>query len=89
MKCLPIKQAETLLKKVVKQHRPTTLTLLTKKKDRSVTVQVTTVAMKLIERGYLKQDQNFSFEDNAGKHAVQQALKREFPRSHQLYMIKT
>ncbi|MEK1418744.1 hypothetical protein HCZ06_05535 [Limosilactobacillus fermentum] len=54
----------------------TKVTLLTRKKDRQLT----------IERGFYTGQISLNLSDGQAKHALLQAFKREFPRSHQLYL---
>ncbi|MEK1397121.1 hypothetical protein HCZ84_02445 [Limosilactobacillus fermentum] len=76
MKSINVKQAERLVKALAKAGPVTKVTLLTRKKDRQLT----------IERGFYTGQISLNLSDGQAKHALLQAFKREFPRSHQLYL---
>lgn len=76
MKSINVKQAERLVKALAKAGPVTKVTLLTRKKDRQLT----------IERGFYTGQISLNLSDGQAKHALLQAIKREFPRSHQLYL---
>lgn len=87
MREIPIKQAHALLKKFIKgKTTQTQLQLLTKKKDRSLSVKADNDELTLIEQGYVNKTINYSLSNGKAKHALMTAFKREFPRSHQLYL---
>ncbi|MDH5101424.1 hypothetical protein OQI87_10345 [Lactobacillus kefiranofaciens] len=60
--------------------------MLTKKKDRSLTIEVDSGQMKFTEQGYENTVNTFAIADNVAKHAFTAAFKRELPRSHQVYV---
>lgn len=76
MKSINVKQAERLVKALAKAGPVTKVTLLTRKKDCQLT----------IERGFYTGQSSLNLSDGQAKHALLQAFKREFPRSHQLYL---
>lgn len=88
MKLISIKQAEKLLKKSIKTNKPRKITFLTKKKDRSLTIKTTTDFYFLTEKGYYNQVKKLNFNNLDDKHIVNVAFKREFPRSHWVYLIE-
>lgn len=89
MKSIPIKQAATLIKKITKTKKTQTLTLLTRKKDRFLTILIANQQLTLTEHGYLNQTVTYSLTDRQLKHQLQMAFKREFPRSHQIYISQS
>lgn len=89
MKQLPVKQAESLLKRALKRKTNQKITLLTKKKDRSLTIEVQPPRLNLVEDGYIQTTRSYQLGAGAAKHALQAAFKREFPRSHQVYVSKS
>lgn len=88
MKLISLKQAEKLLKKSIKTNKPRKITFLTKKKDRSLTIKTTTDSYFLTEKGYCNQVKELNFDNLEDKHLVNAAFKREFPRSHWVYLIE-
>ncbi|PTM21677.1 hypothetical protein DA798_09050 [Lactobacillus sp. PFC-70] len=86
MKCIPLKQATTLMKQMLKTSRPGRLVLLTRKKDRSVTLKITQQRVTLVEQGYRNVTTTYPVTVGTAKRAAQAAFKREFPRSHQVYV---
>ncbi|WP_168180754.1 MULTISPECIES: hypothetical protein [Lactobacillus] len=52
MREIPIKQAKSLMKQLLKSKEQRKVVLLTKKKDRSLTIEVNGQQMKLTEQGY-------------------------------------
>lgn len=86
MRLIPVKQAESVLKRLGKQGAAIRITLLTRKKDRSLIVERSQDMLIVIEQGYQNSTRHFSFETNEGKSAIRNAFKREFPRSHQVYI---
>lgn len=85
MKEIAIKQATSHLKRLTKVTKPETLTLLTHKKDRSLTITATAQTVTVTERGY--QDVTTTYpQGSVARHAIQTAVKREFPRSHRVYV---
>lgn len=85
MKAVPIKQAISLVKKSLKTSKREHLVLLTHKKDRSLTIDISQEQVQLKEQGYQNQVTNYQLSSDA-KHAIVSAFKREFPRSHQVYV---
>lgn len=86
MREIPIKQVKSLIKQLLKSKESKRVVLLTKKKDRSLTIEVDGEQMKLTEQGYKNTTVTFPIANNAAKHAFTTAFKREFPRSHQVYV---
>lgn len=86
MREIPVKQVKSLIKQLLKSKESKRVVLLTKKKDRSLTVEVDGEQMKLTEQGYENSVNTFAIADNVAKHAFAAAFKREFPRSHQVYV---
>lgn len=86
---IPIKQAKAILKRTLKGTTNQRIYLLTKKKDRSLTVEAGDETLILIERGYVDAKQTYCLAGGKAKHAVTSAFKREFPRSHQVYLSQT
>ena len=84
MRLIPIKQAETLLKKICSnKSKYVEIKLLTAKKDRSISVK--NDGKKLILTDFT---QEYELTDPAvGRHAVLAAFKKEFPRSNRAYLI--
>lgn len=86
MREIPIKQARAILKQALKGRINQRVVLFTKKKDRSLTVVIKDEKMTLIEQGYIDETRVYRLGDSQAKHELTSAFKREFPRSHQLYM---
>lgn len=86
MREIPIKQARAILKQALKGRTNQKVVLLTKKKDRSLTVVVQNGELTLIEQGYVNDTCVYQLGDGQAKHELTGAFKREFPRSHQLYV---
>ncbi|GAA0038792.1 hypothetical protein [Lactobacillus amylovorus] len=86
MREIPIKQVKSLIKQLLKSKEPKCVVLLTKKKDRLLTIEVDSGQMKLTEQGYENTVNTFAIADNVARHAFTAAFKREFPRSHQVYV---
>ena len=86
MREIPIKQARAILKQVLKGRANQRVALFTKKKDRSLTVAIQDGELKLTEQGYVNITRTYQLSDSQAKHELTGAFKREFPRSHQLYM---
>lgn len=87
MRLIPIKQAETLLKKMCSnKNKYVEIKLLTAKKDRSISVKNDGKKLILTEDGYLNFTQEYELTD-VGRHAVLAAFKKEFPRSNSAYLI--
>lgn len=93
MRQIPVKQVQAELKRLVKVKTNQRVTLLTNKKDRSLTItrtkgQLTLTRTKgrltLTEQGYI--NQTVTYPTSVAKHQLMAAFKREFPRSHQLYI---
>ncbi|WEV67063.1 hypothetical protein OZX72_07405 [Bifidobacterium sp. ESL0769] len=67
------------------------LTFLTAKKDRSLCLEHDKSGVILHEQGYRDESTTFNVGTDSEatrecKHAVKQAFKREFPRSHKVYV---
>ena len=86
MREIPIKQARAILKQALKGRINQRVVLFTKKKDRSLTVVIKDEKMTSIEQGYIDETRVYRLGDSQAKHELTSAFKREFPRSHQLYM---
>lgn len=76
------------MKQLLKSKESKYVVLLTKKKDRSLTIESDGEQIKLTEQGYENSVNTFAIADNVAKHAFTAAFKREFPRSHQVYVSK-
>lgn len=85
MKQIPLKQAEALIKRIAKNNNNGQMKFLTKKKDRSLIIKTTKFTLELVEQGYVNKTTSYSNSSEA-KRALQAAFKREFPRSHQVYI---
>ena len=85
MRQIPINQAKSILKQLLKAKNQQKVSLLTNKKDRSLTIIVNNGEITVTEQGYVN-DTNTYFTESTAKHEVTRAFKREFPRSHQLYI---
>lgn len=86
MREIPIKQARAILKQVLKGRANQRVALFTKKKDRSLTVAIQDGELTLTEQGYVNDTCVYRLGDGQAKHELASAFKREFPRSHQLYV---
>ena len=87
MKSLPIRQAERLLLSAAAGSEETEVAMYTAKKDRSLTVRVTGGTVTIAEKGYERQETSFPSEErSAAKKALKEAIDREFPRSHRVYV---
>ena len=86
MKSINVKQAERLVKALAKAGPVTKVTLLTRKKDRQLTIKREGATLLIEERGYQIGQRSFELKDGQAKHALLQAFKRECSRSHQLYL---
>ena len=89
MRLIPVKQATTLLKRICNdKSKYREIKLLTAKKDRSITVKNNGTELTLIENGYLHFSKNYSLKEiSTCRHAVQAALRKEFPRSNRAYLM--
>lgn len=86
MREIPVKQAKAILKRLLKGKADQQIVLFTKKKDRSLTVEVQNEELVLTEQGYRNGTSTYQLSDGRAKHELVSAFKREFPRSHQLYL---
>lgn len=86
MREIPIKQAKSILKRTLKGKANQKVVLFTKKKDRSLTVETRENNLILTEQGYVDATNTYQLNDGKAKHKLTTAFKREFPRSHQLYI---
>ena len=86
MREILVKQVKSLMKQLLKSKESKYVVLLTKKKDRSLTIESDGEQIKLTEQGYENSVNTFAIADNVAKHAFTAAFKREFPRSHQVYV---
>lgn len=86
MREIPVKQAKSILKRLLKGKTDQKIVLFTKKKDRSLTVEVHDVELVLTEQGYQNSTNTYQLSGGEAKHELASAFKREFPRSHQLYI---
>lgn len=84
MRQIPVKQVQAELKRLVKVKTNQRVTLLTNKKDRSLTITRTKGQLTLTEQGYI--NQTVTYPTSVAKQQLMAAFKREFPRSHQLYI---
>ncbi|WP_278556886.1 hypothetical protein [Limosilactobacillus vaginalis] len=85
MRQIPINQAKSIIKQLLKAKSQQKISLLTNKKDRSLTIIVNDGEATVEEQGYVNDTNTYSTESTA-KHEITRAFKREFPRSHQLYV---
>lgn len=85
MRQIPINQAKSIIKQLLKTKNQQEISLLTNKKDRSLTIIVNDGEVTVEEQGYVNDTNTYSTESTA-KHEITRAFKREFPRSHQLYV---
>ncbi|MCI1974654.1 MAG: hypothetical protein LKJ51_01880 [Limosilactobacillus sp.] len=88
MREIPIKQAKAFLKRSLKGKLDQQVKLLTKKKDRSLTLVMRNDELTLIEQGYVNSSVTYQRGSSDAKHKIAIAFKREFPRSHQLYLVQ-
>ncbi|MFB9769274.1 hypothetical protein [Lactiplantibacillus modestisalitolerans] len=86
MQSMPIKQAETLLKRQLKTGQAQRLTLLTQKKDRALTLETQAAAVTVIEAGFVQATRTYDRSAAGTRRAVRVAFQREFPRSHRVYV---
>lgn len=86
MREIPIKQAKSILKRALKDKVNQRVVLFTKKKDRSLTVETCENNLVLTEQGYVNATNTYQLSEGEAKHELTAAFKREFPRSHQLYI---
>ncbi len=86
MRMISLKQATHLLKKLPKTKGRKKLVLLTRKKDRSLTIEIKKANLILTEQGYENSTQAFPLASRGAKHVLLAAFKREFPRSHRVYI---
>ncbi len=84
MRQIPVKQAQAELKRLVKVKTNQRVILLTNKKDRSLTITRANGQLTLTEQGYV--NQTVTYPTSVAKHKLLAAFKREFPRSHQVYI---
>ena len=85
MKQVPLKQGETMLFATAQKRQDGALTLLTWKKDRSVTVKVSGGTIELTEAGYVHATTTHATPHDL-KGPLREACKREFPRSNRVYV---
>ncbi|XCB29326.1 hypothetical protein RQN30_08755 [Arcanobacterium hippocoleae] len=86
MKLLPLKQAQQTLITAVQRRHDTKVTLLTWKRDRSVSIVIQGGTIHLREDGYENRDITLSSCTDSLKRELKDACAREFPRSHQVYV---
>lgn len=90
MRLIPVKQALSMMENATpakSQYRK--ITFLTAKKDRSLSLEHDSSGLVLHEQGYCDKNTAFGADPNDAhecKHAIKQAFKREFPRSHKVYV---
>ncbi|WEV58674.1 hypothetical protein OZX67_07705 [Bifidobacterium sp. ESL0728] len=92
MRLIPVKQALSMMENAAttkSEYRK--ITLLTAKKDRSLSLEHDENDVVLIEQGYRGENTTFAAAADSKttrecKRAVKQAFKREFPRSHKVYV---
>lgn len=85
MRQIPINQAKSIIKQLLKVKNQQEISLLTNKKDRSLTIVVNDGEVTVKEQEYVNDTNTYSTESSA-RHELTRAFKREFPRSHQLYI---
>ncbi|MDF7664259.1 hypothetical protein PT282_06245 [Bifidobacterium sp. ESL0763] len=89
MRLIPVKQALSMMENATpakSQYRR--ITFLTAKKDRSLCLEHDEHGLVLHEQGYRDESTAFTSDKHDAhecKHAIKQAFKREFPRSHKVY----
>lgn len=88
MKLISMKQAEQHLARHIKKRSAGETTLYTFKQDRRVTVFCRADGLHIEEAGYRTQQLLIS-DPSLWKRAVKEALKREFPRSRNVYIKET
>ncbi|WEV46386.1 hypothetical protein OZX62_08075 [Bifidobacterium sp. ESL0690] len=92
MRLIPVKQALSMMENAsTAKSEFRKLTFLTAKKDRSLCLKHSESSVILCEQGYRDESTAFSVGTDSEatrecKHAVKQAFKREFPRSHKVYV---
>ncbi|WP_283588529.1 hypothetical protein [Limosilactobacillus viscerum] len=86
MQEIPIKQAKSILKRALKGKVNQKIVLFTKKKDRLLTVETCESNLVITEQGYVDATNTYQLSKGEAKHELTAAFKREFPRSHQLYI---
>lgn len=92
MRLIPVKQAlSTMENAATAKSEYRKLTFLTAKKDRSLSLEHNESGIILHEQGYHNESTTFAIAAETEaihecKHAVKQAFKREFPRSHKVYV---
>ncbi|WEV72744.1 hypothetical protein [Bifidobacterium sp. ESL0790] len=90
MRLIPVKQALSMMEGATpakSQYRK--ITFLTAKKDRSLSLEHGSDGLVLREQGYRDECTAFGAEAKSAhecRHAIKQAFKREFPRSHKVYV---
>lgn len=89
MRMLALAQAQSTALAFVHHRRTGRLVFFTAKKDRSVSLLGTPLTVTVEETGYSHDVQQFSSDDAAAKRAIKAAFKREFPRSHRVYISST
>ena len=85
MRQIQKKQTKSIIKQLLKVKNQQEISLLTNKKDRSLTIVVNDGEVTVKEQGYVNDTNTYSTESSA-RHELTRAFKREFPRSHQLYI---
>lgn len=86
MRLIPVKQAENILKQVCTPGKSVAIVLLTRKKDRSLKIERSEHLLTVTEQGYRNETKCVSLDNHEGKVILRQAFKREFPRSHEVYI---
>ncbi|WEV41705.1 hypothetical protein OZX57_06940 [Bifidobacterium sp. ESL0682] len=90
MRLIPVKQALSMMENAATaKSEYKKLTFLTAKKDRSLCLEHDHNGVILHEQGYRDESTAFTNDSkdiHARKRAVKQAFKREFPRSHKVYV---
>ena len=85
MRQIPINQAKSIIKQLLKVKNQQEISLLTNKKDRWLTIVANDGEVTVKEQGYVNDTNTYTTESSA-RHELTRAFKREFPRSHQLYI---
>lgn len=90
MRLVPEKQAlRAMLAVAAGKSSASGVVLFTFKKDRSLALYRQTETLALIEAGYTQAKQTFPVTASGPcRHAVRTAFKREFPRSHEVYLTQ-
>ncbi|WP_238331557.1 hypothetical protein [Furfurilactobacillus milii] len=86
MRLIPVKQAENILEQVCKPGKNVAIVLLTRKKDHSLKIERSKHLLTVTEQGYRNETKRVPLDNHEDKVILRQAFKREFPRSHEVYI---